>query len=55
MSLAKRRNIKYDSIWFIVEKKSLKEFWHKARKKFFKITMNNIIPTRCSFFVYKKS
>ena len=57
MSLVKRRNVKYDYIWFIIEKYPLKEFWHKAAKKVYKITMKNIKPTKSSLniFVYKKS
>ena len=39
MSLAKPRNTKYDSIWFIMEKNPLKRFWHKARERVCKITM----------------
>ena len=37
MPLVKRPNVKYDSTWFIMKKDPLKEFWHKARKKFCKI------------------
>ena len=57
MSLFKRRNVKYGSIWFIMEKNPLKEFWHKARKKVGKIIMRNIKPTKSSvnIFVYKRS
>ena len=57
MSLFNRRSVKYGSIWFIMEKNPLKEFWHKARKKVCKIVMRNIKPTKSSvnIFVYKRS
>ena len=57
MSLVNRRNVIYDSIWFIMEKKSFIRVWYKARKKVCKINMENIKPKKSSLkiFVYKGS
>ena len=56
MSLVKRRNVKYDYIWFIMEENLLKEFWHKATERVCKITVKNIKPTKSSLniFVFKR-
>ena len=57
MSLVKRRNVKYGSIWFIMEKNPFKEFWHKSIKKVCKIVLKNIKPTKSNLniFVYQRS
>ena len=57
MSLVKRRNVEYGSIWFIMEKNPFKEFWHKSIKKVCKIVLKNIKPTKSNLniFVYQRS
>ena len=57
MSPVKRQNVKYDSMWFIMEKIPFLGFWYKARKKVCNITIENIKPTKSTLniFVYKGS